>query len=171
MADRGVNQVILLGRLVTDAEEKQTSSGSPYCWLKVAVNTERPGANRESKVEYIRCVFYNSKGTIPYLLKGRQVSIQGRLESYQKDKDSPLQMSVNVDRLILTANQSAGESQGNPGNADLERYVEELQERNASLEQQLVQFERSKKSAVADDPQSQKPATKKAASKQKGKAR
>src|SRR3569833_2047266 len=138
MADRGVNQVILLGRLVVDAEEKESRTGTPYCWLKLAVNTERPRRNgelQEQKTEFIRCVLYNAHGVLPYLKKGRQVSIQGRLESYQKDKDSPLLMNVNLDRLILTDQKpvdaiTEGEQIG------LETYIEELQQRNSALMEQ-----------------------------------
>jgi single-stranded DNA-binding protein len=130
MADRGVNQVVLLGRLACDADEKHTSGGVPYCWLKLAVNTEQPrkgGEMQPQKTEYVRAVYYNCSGVLPYLKSGRQVHIQGRLESYQKDSDSPLQMSVNVDRLILTGDRPAANGQ------DLEEYVKELQDRNANL--------------------------------------
>lgn len=135
MADRGVNSVVLLGRLAIDPERKVTKNDIPYAWLKIAVNTEQP-KGAPSKVDYIRAVLYNCDGVLPYLTKGRQIHVQGRLESYAKEGEQ-LQMNVNVDRLILTGDRPSNNGGGGPiGDEErekIEAYVTQLQERNAEL--------------------------------------
>lgn len=162
MADRGVNKVILLGRLACDPERKETSGGSAYAWLKLAVNTEQPrkqGGDNQ-KTEYVRCQLWNPDGVLPYLATGRQLHVEGRLEGYQSAPDKPLVMSVNVDRLILTGDKPRGG--GGTDEEQSERMaieIEALEKQNADLTAALAksQGEVSALKAAAAVPQVRKP--------------
>lgn len=153
MADRGVNRVILLGRLACEPERKETAGGSVYAWLKLAVNTEQPrkgqGENNQ-KTEYVRCQLWNPDGVLSYLGTGRQLHIEGRLEGYQSGPDKPLVMSVNVDRLILTGDKPGRASGGYEAGERMAIEIEELERKLMQLEGKLSEREARVKDLEAE---------------------
>ena len=92
MAGRGVNKVILIGNLGSDPELRTTPSGTSVATFTLATNrswTDRDGAKRE-ETEWHRIVAWAKLAEIcgQYLSKGRQVYIEGRLQTRSwKDKN------------------------------------------------------------------------------------
>ena len=81
----GVNKAIIIGRLGQDPELKQTGSGQSVCTLNVATSenwTDRDG-NRQERTEWHRIVIWGKQAdnAAKYLAKGRQVYIEGRLQT------------------------------------------------------------------------------------------
>lgn len=89
MASLNLNKVILGGRLVSDPELKQTSSGTPVCSFSVAVN-RRGSSEGEQKVDFINCQAWRQTAEFlcRYFRKGSSVCIIGAIQvrSYT-DKD------------------------------------------------------------------------------------
>lgn len=86
-----LNKVILLGRLTTDPELRQTSSGKSTCDFSLAVN-RMPNLNNETQADFIRCTAWNKTAeTISkYFSKGRRIVIEGSLRSGSyDDKNHP----------------------------------------------------------------------------------
>jgi single-strand DNA-binding protein len=87
MASRGVNKVILVGNLGADPELRYTGSGTAVCNFNVATNEsykDRDG-NMVEKTEWHRVVAWDRLAEIcaEYLKKGRQVYIEGSLQTRQ----------------------------------------------------------------------------------------
>ncbi|NPA49297.1 MAG: single-stranded DNA-binding protein [Thermodesulfobacteria bacterium] len=87
-----VNKVILIGRLGADPEIRYTADGQPVATFRIATSerwTDKNG-QRQERVEWHRIVAFGRLAEIcgEYLAKGRQVYIEGRLQtrSYE-DRD------------------------------------------------------------------------------------
>ena len=85
MAGRGVNKVILIGNLGGDPELRQTPSGTSVATFTLATNetwTDKDGQKQE-RTEWHRIVAWARLAEIcgQYLTKGRQVYIEGRLQT------------------------------------------------------------------------------------------
>jgi single-strand DNA-binding protein len=87
-----VNKVILVGNLGADPDLRYTSSGSPVCELRLATNeswTDKQG-QRQERTEWHRVIVWGKTGEncSKYLSKGRQVYLEGRLQTRSwDDKD------------------------------------------------------------------------------------
>jgi single-strand DNA-binding protein len=88
----GVNKVILVGHLGNDPEIRYTQGGTPVGNFRLAT-TERwvsKGGERSERTEWHRIVVWGKLAEIcsEYLRKGKQVYIEGRLQTRQwQDKD------------------------------------------------------------------------------------
>ncbi|MFH1502466.1 MAG: single-stranded DNA-binding protein [Candidatus Eisenbacteria bacterium] len=85
MAGRGVNKVILIGNLGGDPELRQTPSGTSVATFTLATNetwNDKDGQKQE-RTEWHRIVAWSRLAEIcgQYLRKGRQVYIEGRLQT------------------------------------------------------------------------------------------
>lgn len=80
-----LNKVMIIGRLTRDPEVRTTPSGQSVCSFGVATNrvwTDQAGQKQE-KVEFHNIVAWRRLAEIcgQYLQKGRQVYIEGRLQT------------------------------------------------------------------------------------------
>ncbi|MGH1469077.1 MAG: single-stranded DNA-binding protein [Bdellovibrionales bacterium] len=81
----GVNKVIILGRLGSDPETKNISSGNTVCTFSLATSEawkDREGQKQE-RTEWHRVVVWGKLAEIcgKYLAKGRQAFVEGRLQT------------------------------------------------------------------------------------------
>ena len=79
-----VNRVIIVGNLGADPELRQTTAGRPVCNLRLATNhvfKDKDGS-RQKKTEWHRVTVWgeNAGSCSKYLVKGRRVYVEGRLE-------------------------------------------------------------------------------------------
>lgn len=90
-----LNVVSLQGRLTRDPELRRTQDGKAVCTFNVAV--QRNTADKQT--DFIDCVAFGTTAEfIPqYFSKGREMTIQGRLQSRTwTDKDGKNRKSVEV---------------------------------------------------------------------------
>jgi len=96
----GVNKVILIGNLGRDPEVRYTQSGSAVANLRLAVSERRKDGDRwEDHTEWVNVVCFGNtaENAGRYLSKGRQVYIEGRMQTRQyKDKDGNDRWSTEV---------------------------------------------------------------------------
>jgi single-strand DNA-binding protein len=80
-----LNRVMLIGRLVADAELRYTPSGVPVASLRVAVDRRRSSQGGEKQTDFINVVAWRQQAEFAanYLGKGRLVAIEGRLQIRQ----------------------------------------------------------------------------------------
>jgi single-strand DNA-binding protein len=82
---RGLNKVMLIGRLGQDPEMRYTPSGKPLTKFQMAVNRSWTSADKEKKTEteWFTVVSWGKLAEIcnQYLKKGLQVYIEGRLHT------------------------------------------------------------------------------------------
>lgn len=85
----GVNKVILIGNLGADPEARYTQSGSPVTNFRIATSekwTSKDGQPQE-RTEWHRIVTFGrlAEHCRDYLSKGRQVFVEGRIQTRQWD--------------------------------------------------------------------------------------
>jgi single-strand DNA-binding protein len=107
MASRSVNRVILLGHLGKDAETKFTPSGVAVTHFTLATSRrwkDQQSGEWKEETEWHRVTLWRSENVSNYLLKGKQVYVEGRLQTRSwEDKDGQKRYSTEVvaDDLIL----------------------------------------------------------------------
>ena len=80
MASRSVNKVILLGHLGKDAETKFTPSGTAVSNFTLATSRrwkDQQTGEWKEETEWHRIVLWRSENVSNYLLKGKQVYVEG----------------------------------------------------------------------------------------------
>ncbi len=116
MASRSVNKVLLIGNLGRDAETKFTPSGVSV--TRFAVATTRSWKDQQSnewkeETNWTNVVLWRQENLANYLTKGKQVYVEGRLQtrSYDdKDGKKVYATEVVADEVLLLGGR--GESGG-----------------------------------------------------------
>jgi len=115
----GINRVIEIGRLVRDCELKYSNTGTAICNFSIAVS-EYIGKDREDYSNYFDCVIYGKRAESlnPYLKKGQQVGIDGRLHqnrwtNQEGENRSKIQIKVSDLELLGKKPQGSNEQQTN----------------------------------------------------------
>ena len=97
----GINKVILIGRLGQDPEVRYTPDGTAVANFSIATSEEwkdkQTGEKRE-RTEWHRIVVWRRLGEIcgEYLSKGRQVYIEGRLQTRSWEKDGVTRYTTEI---------------------------------------------------------------------------
>lgn len=97
MAD--INVVVLVGRLVRDAELKYTSSGYPVCKFSIAINRRRKqGDQWVDEANFFDINLWGKRGESlsQYLTKGSQVGIQGELRQNKWEQDGQPRSKIEI---------------------------------------------------------------------------
>ena len=83
-----MNKVFLIGRLSRDPELRHTSSGMAVCQINVAIG-RRTGAGKEPETDFINVVVWDkqAENVSKYLAKGRQVAVEGRIQTRSYDNN------------------------------------------------------------------------------------
>ena len=85
-----LNSVTLMGRLVRDAEVRQTSSGKNCALFSLVVNrTKKENDQYVQTPHFFNLALFGSRcqGLLPYLKKGQLIVVEGHLEQRQWEKD------------------------------------------------------------------------------------
>lgn len=103
---RSINRVTLLGHLGKDAEIRFTPSGVPRAQFSLATSRRwKPKDSSEWKEEtdWHNCILWRCANVQEYLTKGKQVFIEGRLQTrtYEKDGQKHWVTEVICDELVL----------------------------------------------------------------------
>jgi single-strand DNA-binding protein len=107
MASRSVNKVILIGHLGKDAETKFTPSGVSVTKFSVATNRrwkDQQTGEWKEETDWANVVLWRQENLANYLTKGKQVYVEGRLQTRSwDDKDGKKQYMTEVvaDEVIL----------------------------------------------------------------------
>jgi len=89
---KSINQVILMGRLTRDPEQRTTPSGKTVVSFSIAVDR----ATQDDSADFFNVTAWEKLGelVVKYLAKGRRVLVQGRLrQDSWDDKESGKKMS------------------------------------------------------------------------------
>lgn len=109
-----VNKVILVGRLGQNPEMRYTPSGAAVANFSVATNetwVDKSGQKQE-RTEWHRIVVWGKTAELcnQYLAKGRQVYVEGRLQTRQwQDKDGQTKYTTEVQAQTIQFLGSAGQ--------------------------------------------------------------
>lgn len=118
MASRSINKVILLGHLGKDAETKFTPNGVARSTFTVATNRrwkDQQSGEWKEETDWHNVLLWRSENLANYLLKGKQVYVEGRLQtrSYE-DKEGQKRYITEIvcDDLILLGGRGDSASAG-----------------------------------------------------------
>ena len=118
MASRSINKVILVGHLGKNAEGKFMPSGVHVARFSVATSRrwkDKGSDDWKEETEWTNVSFWRSENLVPYLTKGKQVYVEGRLQtrSYEKDGEKRYSTELVAEEVILLG--GGGEKQGEGG--------------------------------------------------------
>lgn len=129
-----VNKWIGIGNLGRDAELKYTSNGTAVAHFSIACNEtwkDKEG-NKQERVEWVRVNLWGkqAEGVHEYLKKGKQVYVEGRMETreWEKEGQKHYTTEIRADRLVLLGGQGGGrrqdedESERGPVGGDDDRF-------------------------------------------------
>ena len=130
MATSGVNKVILIGNLGKDPEVRYTPGGQAVANFNIATNenwTDKTGTKQE-RTEWHKIVVWGKVAELcgEYLSKGRQVYIEGRLQTREwTNKEGAKQYTTEIvanQVVFLSGGDRGGASRGRSGSAPSEDF-------------------------------------------------
>lgn len=128
MAD--INHVVLVGRLTRDAELKYTAGGQAVCKFSLAVNRRKKSGDQwVDEASFFDIVLWGKQGESlnQYLLKGKQVGIEGELrqDRWEQDGQNRSKVEIVANNLQLLGGNSSGGGGGSSGGYSERRGAEE----------------------------------------------
>jgi len=116
---RSINQVILMGRLTRDPEQRTTSTGKTIASFSIAVDRQ----TQDDTADFFNVTAWEKLGELvmQYLAKGRRVLVQGRLrqDSWDDKETGKKQSRIEVVATDVTFldGPSDGQAGGSGGSA------------------------------------------------------
>lgn len=109
-----MNKVFLIGRLTKDPELRHTGAGLAVCQITVAIS-RRTGAGKDPETDFINVVVWDkqAENVARYLAKGRQVAVEGRIQTRNYDNNEG--KKVYVTEVIATNVEFLGSANDNNG--------------------------------------------------------
>ena len=133
---RSINQVILLGRLTRDPEQRTTASGKNVVSFSIAV--DRP--TQDDQADFFNITAWDKLGDLvmQYLSKGRRVLVQGRLrqDSWEDKETGKRQSRIEVTASDVTfLDGPSGDNSGSaaPKTTKKEEVVTEIDDKPIDL--------------------------------------
>jgi single-strand DNA-binding protein len=127
MASRSVNKVILIGHLGRDAETKFTPSGAAATRFSVATSRrwkDQQTGDFKEETNWTNVVLWRAENLANYLLKGKQVYVEGRLQtrSYDdKDGKKVYATEVVAEEVLLLGGRPEAEGSSTGGGGGMAR--------------------------------------------------
>ena len=118
MAATDINHVTLVGRLTRDAEIRYSGSGFPITTLSLALTaTRKKGDDWVEESHFFDCTVLGKQGEAlkDYLLKGKQIAVDGKLRQERWEQDDGNKRSkvvVLVDNIQLLGSRTDSQQGG-----------------------------------------------------------
>lgn len=135
-----LNKVQLIGNLGRDAELRYTPGGASVSTINMATTetwNDKSGAKQE-KTEWHRVVLWGKQAEVlsEYLVKGKQVYVEGRLQTrmWEKDGEKKYTTEIRADHILLL---SGG---GSKGTADKHLRDEDVMSHSEPVDESSVPF-------------------------------
>ena len=111
-----VNRVILVGNLGKDAEVRYTPGGAAVSTLSLATTevwNDKTSGQRQERTEWHRVVLWGKQAETlkDYLTKGKQIYVEGRLQTRQwddRDGNKRYTTEIRSDRIVLLGGRGGG---------------------------------------------------------------
>jgi len=118
-----VNKVIIVGNLGADPEMKYTQNNTPVTNFRIATTdvwTDRQTGEKQERTEWHRIVAWGRLGEIcgQYLRKGKQVYIEGRLQTRQwEDREGNKRYTTEIVAQVMQMLGRRGDEEASSGPA------------------------------------------------------
>ena len=112
-----LNRVVLIGNLTRDAELKYTPGGLAICAFALAVNRRvKQGDQWIDEANFFDVTLFGKSGESikQYLVKGKQVGVDGQLrqERWEKDGQKHSRVSIVADNVMLLGGGKGASTEG-----------------------------------------------------------
>lgn len=106
-----LNQIVVVGRLVSDLEIKETENGTKVCNITLAVPRSWKNANGEYDTDFVNCVLWKTvaESTKEYCMKGDLVGVKGRIQT-RKENDKNI-MEVVAEKVTFLSSRKETEEE------------------------------------------------------------
>jgi single-strand DNA-binding protein len=114
MASRSVNKVILIGHLGKDAETRFTPSGVAKTTFSIATNRrwkDQQTGEWKEETDWHNIVMWRQENVANYLTKGKQIFVEGRLQTRNYDDKDGRKVYVTevvADDVVLLGGRGEG---------------------------------------------------------------
>lgn len=109
-----LNQIVLVGRLVSDPELRETESGNKVTNIVLAVPRNFKNTKGEYDTDFISCVLWKAiaENTANYCKKGDLVGIKGRVQNreYEVDNEKKQVTEIVVEKINFLASAKTKEA-------------------------------------------------------------
>jgi len=126
---RGLNKVMIIGRLGRDPEMRYTPSGRPVTTFSVATSRNWTTSDGERRVEteWFNIVAWGNLAEIckQYLTKGQQVYIEGRLQTRHWDDqegNKHTSVEINANEMIMLGERREADENGSAESTEDEEF-------------------------------------------------
>jgi single-strand DNA-binding protein len=126
---RGLNKIMIIGRLGRDPEMRYTPSGRPVTTFSVATSRSwnTSDGERRSETEWFNVVAWGSLAEIcnQYLVKGQQVYVEGRLQTRNwEDNDGKRHSSVEIvaNEMIMLGDRRGPNDEEQPEDSEEDEF-------------------------------------------------
>ena len=85
-----LNQTVIVGRLVSDPELRETDNGNKVTNVTIAIPRSFKNINGEYDTDFVSCVLWKgiAESTANYCKKGDLVGVKGRLQTREYETDN-----------------------------------------------------------------------------------
>ena len=109
-----LNQTIIVGRMVTDPELRQTESGKKVVNVTLAVPRSFKNLNGQYETDFIDCVLWKgiAESTVQYCKKGDLIGIKGRIQTRDvesEDETHKKYVEVIAEKVTFLSSKKADE--------------------------------------------------------------
>ncbi len=127
-----INRVVLMGRIATEIELKQTPNGTSVIQFSVAVERSYAKQGEEKQTDFIVCVAWQKTAEFisKFFGKGRMIALEGKLRTRNfEDKNGSKHYltEVYVDNVSFTG-EAKQDSKANNTSVDIDGFEEVLSE-------------------------------------------
>ena len=106
-----LNQTVIVGRLVSDPEVRETDGGKKVANVTVAVPRSFKNVNGEYDTDFISCVLWKgiAENTAAYCKKGDLVGVKGRLQSreYEYEEERRKVVELVAEKVTFLSSKKA----------------------------------------------------------------
>lgn len=108
-----LNQIVIVGRLVSDPELRKTESGKKVTNITLAVPRSYKNSNGEYETDFIDCQLWTgvAESTSEYCKKGDLLGVKGRVQtrSYDQDEQKKYVTEVVAEKVTFLSSKNGKE--------------------------------------------------------------
>lgn len=89
-----LNQIVLVGRLVSDPEIKETENGNKVSYITLAVPRSYKNSDGIYETDFISCLLYKgiAENAVEYCKKGDVIGVKGRIQTKQEENKNIIEI-------------------------------------------------------------------------------
>lgn len=106
-----LNQIVLVGRLVSDPEIKETENGNKVSYITLAVPRSYKNSDGIYETDFIPCLLYKgiAENAVEYCKKGDVIGVKGRIQTKQEENKNIIEIVAEGVTFLLSRKETEEE--------------------------------------------------------------